>query len=176
MRRVAGCRIASTRVRSTERGNQAGDNDARAATPANVRRPGILHPVGLRAYARLFMGLNKPNPEQLEKLRIRIAELSGWKMLPRDKWLHKGDPKKRHPSGKIASLLRGELATEIPNYPEDLNACHEAEGALLKYEEDHYEHFIDRLEEIETELPIVFAEAWQRCIAMDRTLSEVPIL
>lgn len=146
--------------------------------------------------------MNKPNPEQLEKLRIRVAELCGWKMLPRDKWLHKGDPNNRHPSGKIASLLRGEPATEIPNYPEDLNATHEAEKVLLTQDirralfaqhleflsgfmadEDHREYVSIQSYDTWIELPasdtfkrLIHAEAWQRCIALDRTLSEEPIL
>lgn len=117
--------------------------------------------------------MNKPSPEQLDELRCRISKLHGT-------WCDICDGTGVTPiTGQTAETFEYGGSCDckpIPNYPEDLNAMHAAEKDCLKYQEDHYEHFIERLEEIETELPIIFAEAWQRAVALDRTLSENPIL
>ena len=69
------------------------------------------------------------NPEQQ---RIAIAEACGWKT---ETYHHKGGiPASTHwvsPSGKIKN--------DIPNYPHDLNAMHEAEKAL-KWEQRKQYH------------------------------------
>ena len=77
----------------------------------------------------------KMTPEEIlswspEIKREMIATACGWKMLPRAQWLHKGDPKKRHPSGYHSTVCNGKVPTEIPDYCNDLNAMHQAEKVL----------------------------------------------
>jgi hypothetical protein len=55
-----------------------------------------------------------------EVQRIKIAEACGWIMLPPGQWLHKGDARKRHPSGRQTT---DGTDTEIPDYLNDLNAA-----------------------------------------------------
>lgn len=62
--------------------------------------------------------------------REMIATACGWKMLPREQWLHKGNSKERHPSGYHRTVCDGKVPTEIPDYFGDLNAMHQAEKVL----------------------------------------------
>lgn len=116
--------------------------------------------------------MNKPNPKQMEALRLRIAELCG------------RDVKACPVHGMIECCGRGKL----PNYPEELNACHEAMACLqsIDWMEQFSKHLFQIVdgERFPDSVPdnwfAVFdtlnAEPWQRCIALDRTLSEEPIL
>lgn len=126
--------------------------------------------------------MNKPNPEQMEALRVRLAKLCGYEpaiigMQP------KNDP---FPRGW---RKEGREYSRLPSFTEDLNAIHEATSRCLK-SMDWMEQFSKHLfqivdgERFPESVPdnwfAVFdtlnAEAWQRCVALDRTLSEAPIL
>ena len=61
----------------------------------------------------------------LEKQRIRIGELDGWYPTPTGYWTKNanGWPSPENPE------------SELPNYPEDLNAMHEVEKKLVMGEQ-----------------------------------------
>ncbi len=125
--------------------------------------------------------MNKPTDEQMRQLRVRIAELRGWHHIHEtgnyglpDYIEEKGD-----------TPLRPINMWVIPDFTGDLNAIHEAEDRLMvnnfvnewleaicmvvngfPYDEGYWEHSV----------AIARAEAWQRCIALDRALRKDPIL
>lgn len=126
--------------------------------------------------------MNKPNPKQLDALRTRIGELCGT-LCPIC-------------NGTGVTPITGQTAESfeyggscdcapLPNYPEDLNAMHEAEKALLTTR-DLLSRYEDKLDDVVSILPeegatgsvidLIVSEAWQRCAAIDRCLSEKPIL
>lgn len=129
--------------------------------------------------------MTKPNPETLAKLRVRIAILHRFAPEPHKFYYD-----------RIAYRKNGEIfgTCDLPNYPEDLNAVHEAEKlclAGLELRERFYEYLYGTCEEnencgpaeeggddimIASAFDVTCAEAWQRCIALDRTLSETPIV
>ena len=80
--------------------------------------------------------MTKPNPETLNRLRVRIAELCGWKFTPSSGplempwWNSKKDAWDGNNWSGRASMP--------PNYPEDLNAMHEAEKLLILSNEVNY--------------------------------------
>ena len=62
-----------------------------------------------------------------EKQRVAIAEACGWRIERRDitgysVW---------EPGAEVPAQLTNNLENKLPNYPNDLNAMHEAEGMLL---------------------------------------------
>lgn len=76
-----------------------------------------------------------------DELRVMLAELCGWKKLAspepllwtRDGVQHVvGHAPWRGPDGRLKQ------DEDLPNYPQDLNACHELEVTL---DEDQYKHF-----------------------------------
>lgn len=118
--------------------------------------------------------MTKPNPETLAKLRARIAELCGWKNQVRRSY--RETPAWFAPNGIS-------MYDDPPDYPEDLNAVHDAEKLLLSTDDDILQ-FMESLTDVcggdtpagTASFTAYFAEAWQRCIALDRTLSESPIV
>lgn len=151
--------------------------------------------------------MKKPNPEQLERLRIRVAELCqiprGFLLIKRGAYWRpdaKGYTMQIEQAGiyseeyahRICDPSHGEVTmapAPVTNYPEDLNACHDAITRLTEIPytrqlfEDHLLQICnpdhDRLAKDWTPEQWsngFHAEAWQRCIALDRTLSEHPIL
>lgn len=84
-----------------------------------------------------------------QKQRIKIAEVCGWKniriteiVLPDDEYLA--------PVGKHAHIecINGSYApdgTEIPDYPNDLNAMHEAEKYIMDENSIIYLEWLERL-------------------------------
>lgn len=135
--------------------------------------------------------MNKPNTDQLEKLRIRVAELCEWMFHGETKFGPGCCPRRPGDMQYVGTMpvplkeqwtppgdWDGHPGTPLPpNYPEDLNACHEAEKALLTDSVDQTE-YCEALHQLTGRdwFSEMTAEAWQRCIALDRTLSEHPIL
>lgn len=126
--------------------------------------------------------MNKPNPDQLEQLRIRIAELCGWTDLNVEDCV---DCTGRDIGRDLFGTKPPAYYTAVPDYCGSLDAVHEAEAALL-VDSARCESFdsalITLIDDDETEpwkpargFPF-HAEAWKRCVALDRTLSEKPIL
>jgi len=107
--------------------------------------------------------MNRPSEQDLERLRVRIAELCGWGHVAR--W--EGHLLGTNPSGNMDQ--------QVPDYCRDLNAVHETWRCLGWQEKNEC---VEHLQEIvkEAYCEAYFAEAWQRCIALDRTLSEDPLL
>lgn len=68
-------------------------------------------------------------PVNLSELRIRVAELCGWHPTPEGYW---------------TTNPAGQWAIELPDYPCDLNACHEFEEAISA----HFLLFESHLKEI----------------------------
>lgn len=65
-----------------------------------------------------------------EKQRIVIAEFCGAKhvqFLGKKAWTFEGYP---NPENLLCPMEHGECLIDVPNYPEDLNAMHEAECHL----------------------------------------------
>lgn len=130
--------------------------------------------------------MNKPNPGQMEALRVRVAKLCGkCPHLEIERWsIEDGNAYDWGYTCKKCGADPHSGSSKLPNYPEDLNACHEAEGMLATREmRAQYEDALDEVVSILPEegatgsvIDLVMAEAWQRCVALDRTLSETPIL
>lgn len=85
--------------------------------------------------------MTAPNLEQIQQLsddelRIKVAELLGWRFqkargwaLRLLDWLHRDRGTVALPPG-VSSQWRGISPRGVPDYPNDLNACHEMEMAL----------------------------------------------
>lgn len=133
--------------------------------------------------------MNKPTSEQLQALRVRIAELCG---LPLTKkvWphrftahgynyseLHESEERAKEVLQKYGGTLCDPIEEEaaLPDYTEDLNAIH---SAWLALSEEQREQFSIKLLGVACEFngDFVCAEAWQRAVALDRTLSAEPIV
>ena len=56
-----------------------------------------------------------------EEMRIAIAEMCGWTPSYIGSWT-------KDPAG-----LRGPFISDLPNYPSDLNACHEMEKVIVDW-------------------------------------------
>lgn len=113
-----------------------------------------------------------------EKQRIAIAEWCGWYRLHHDTqtWAPKGWVYGKDTYDKLKKT------SELPNYPQDLNACHEMEKNLLpeqtsRYEnllalqvfkEDKDEYWVNGIKHINAYC--FHATASQRCEALYRTL------
>lgn len=64
-----------------------------------------------------------------EQIRIKIAESLGWKKVKDFKW---------NENGKIRLPKHWVSSSDLPNYPEDLNACAEFEKALEGFKYGDY--------------------------------------
>lgn len=170
--------------------------------------------------------MNKPSPEQLERLRIRVAELCGWTFNGTTKSGRGCCPRRPGDMQYMGTMnvplkeqwtppadWSGHPGTPLPeNFPEDLNACHEAEKLIFEdrfskvgssNSADHapmrYVSELSKVCGVKTKkeravgprgiilehfvfassgdyLKFSRAEAWKRCVAIDRCLSEMPIL
>lgn len=105
------------------------------------------------------------NPSDMnnEQLRIAVAEALGWEFQDRQPirgWLS--------PSGKFRS---GHGRNVLPNWPEDLNACHEFEEGLTDIESCRYTQILCGGEDA---WRACHATARQRCIALLETLKKKP--
>lgn len=79
------------------------------------------------------------------KLRIRVAELMGWKRCPTGDrcWIHLATGFHRTPEDKG-------LINPIPAYDSDLDACHEFEQTLSPKEYDKYQSRVWNIAVMET--------------------------
>lgn len=113
-----------------------------------------------------------------EQLRVRVAELLGWR---RSTWREQGYS--RGADGEVwlekdSNICRPLHADDdpfkypFPDYPHDLNACHEMEKALLRTDDKGrvlgtkwytYAHTLSSL--VPFGQPIICATARQRCEA-----------
>jgi 7,8-dihydro-6-hydroxymethylpterin-pyrophosphokinase len=66
------------------------------------------------------------------------------------------------------------IGANVPNYPEDLNACAEMEGTLKPEEWLSYWSFLEELACRPNNTPIIFATARQRSIAFLKTKGLIP--
>lgn len=120
--------------------------------------------------------MTSPTPDQIAKLRVRMAELDGYSDFGEmDVGLGPCLTAMYHPSQTEMSILC------VPNYPEDLNAVHELEKKLTKEQQFTYGKLLMSMMPKEILAPrewfyVAHATALQRCIAIDQTLSKDPIL
>jgi len=92
-----------------------------------------------------------------EEMRIAIAEHLGWIKVKELKWARaRLDPPKQFMPG----------CNHTPNWPEDLNACHEMEKSLNVNQRDFY---VDLL--CETDYSC-FADSMQRCEMFLKTVGK----
>lgn len=114
--------------------------------------------------------MDKPSPEILAALQIRIAELMGWKFLRLSTYRDKR-PVYTHPQTGLST-------TELPDFTGSLDAIHEAWKALPYDPKFRFDKELSRVlvDFFDASNWLVNAEAWQRAIALDRTLSPEPII
>lgn len=118
-----------------------------------------------------------------EELRIRVAELYGWTHIHIDRdWMDSFDDFNSTalvgvPPG--ATFVGSGSYEEIPNYPNDLNAMHEAEKILLNKDPQwkgfaSADRYFDKLASVVGYntgiMPLVFATARQRAEALVKTM------
>lgn len=119
--------------------------------------------------------------EQKHVLRIAVAEIAGWKFVRLSTYNDKR-PVYQHPN-------TGACATELPDYPEDLNAVHEVvhQAIILPFSSpandqmdaamifaanlDKYEKSLESMLVLMGMCRIWTATALQRCIALVMTLA-----
>lgn len=97
-----------------------------------------------------------------DELRVKVAELLGYKI---------GVMASRGFTGAVWFNKDGETCF-VPNYPQDLNAMHEAEKFLLRQEPKRWLHYLDQLTEASNLDYEVHATARQRAEAFVAILSK----
>lgn len=110
-----------------------------------------------------------------EQIRIAIAEKCGWVRLERSTGIITKYPVDTARSAKLWWLdSYGKVAYWVPNYPEDLNAMHEAEKTIKG--EDQVKYYYElllavtgRYTRLETDFNFLHATAHQRSEAWCRT-------
>ena len=104
------------------------------------------------------MSEKKPDSMNVEQKRIAIAEACGW--IRNGWWWHKT----LCPQGNLR---------ECPNYPEDLNACHEMEKVLTPEQRGEYSRVLGLMVCTENRVvwPLLHATAAQRFEAFGLTLN-----
>lgn len=121
--------------------------------------------------------MNKPTEVQLSALRGRVAKLCGWEYDPVQTSDAYYRPLVNHQTKQRVAL------DGLPDYCNDLNAMHEAERLLETVAEEI--RLVFWLELLKACGPrpaeqgywsLLHATAWQRAVALDRTLSKTPIL
>lgn len=120
--------------------------------------------------------MTKPTPEQLAALNVRIATLCGWRLEGSVGTEING--KFLADSGWPPGVKSREPLRRVPDYCGDLNAVHEAEKSTLTGSGEMWAIYIENLQTLAEEFDNATecAPAWQRCMALDRTLSPEPIL
>jgi hypothetical protein len=68
-----------------------------------------------------------------EQINIAIAKACGFKLQG---WSHRQMPYWTDPNGHLSS---------VPNYCDDLNAMHEAEGGMRSHDRPTYQHQLDKI-------------------------------
>lgn len=106
-----------------------------------------------------------------EELRVEVAKALGWTEICPCTEYHWGEPW----SG-FDGRLRG-LPEDIPNFPNDLNACHEFAMALSNSDRQQFAHALQDVVNVEAErhgsedlFYELNANGRQRCIALLMTL------
>lgn len=109
-----------------------------------------------------------------EEQRIAIAELRGWRRLKSSPvlryWSHPDDDPEGNEENEVFTLEM------LPDYPNDLNACHEMENHLTEQQKIGYYHNLslwreDTGEPTENLYEVVHATAAQRCEAFLKTIN-----
>jgi hypothetical protein len=110
-----------------------------------------------------------------EEVRIKIAELCGWKILTITAGPNAGKPSPdfiKGPNGELALLKyldgNGVNSASVPDYLHDLNACHEMEGCIPKHLMGEYGIWLERLGDNDG----MTATAAQRCKAFVLTMTD----
>lgn len=130
--------------------------------------------------------MQKPDEQTLARLNVRIAELCGWREI-KQAW--PGEPMTGEPDDdwnrdKRSGLLSYEYPMHrepVPLYTSDLNAAHGAVMALCDTPEKQH-RYSQRLNGVvyddsnKSVFHFANAEPWEISIALDRTLSEQPIV
>lgn len=128
--------------------------------------------------------MTKPSAEILQALRVRIAELCRWSEMTKVNYEFSAR------NGKLVGMRPEDEGFEIvPEYDTDLNAANDATRELIYGNGSTQHDFCAHLYEIQTgegrddlsqdyleQFNAINAEAWQRCVALDRCLSETPIV
>lgn len=112
--------------------------------------------------------MTNPTEEQLAALNVRIAELCGWQKV-RSHW----------EKGADSAYFDGrDNYRQLPNYTGSLDAAHEVLRLLDNDTAPIFERHLSRiLTGDQFGKPWLWQHApWQVCIALDRTLSETPIV
>ena len=97
-----------------------------------------------------------------DEIRIKVSELLEWKNIRVDRayFDHYDD------TGLVATNEVG-YTLPLPDYPQDLNACHDMEKTLMDYEADTYIEWLNKM------WCDFRATARQRCEAFILTREEV---
>ena len=107
-----------------------------------------------------------------EKQRIAIAEACGWKDV-----LFHG----YHGKDDVRGIFNGQVRTRIPDYPNDLNACHEAVQTLNRLQLQKFKKHLQDVCSKQSpgkapmylqDYELIHATARQRAEAFLRTLGE----
>lgn len=98
-----------------------------------------------------------------EKMRVKIAEVCGWTVLD--------VPVLDAGFASYAKDPNGCLCPSVPNYPQDLNACHEMEDVLFEMVNTNEEAYYHLLICITSGRPYR-ASSRQRCEAFLRTIGK----
>ena len=115
-----------------------------------------------------------------DEIRVKVAELNGWREMEWGELASVREAKERKLFCRSNELHRCEW---LPNYPADLNACHEAEEAWFRSNPNPVWKYSTNLEQIverdwEAGMPdlnsVCFyrATARQRCEALLLTLTQ----
>lgn len=109
-----------------------------------------------------------------DELRLVLAELDGYALVPwqgEDFFYFQPTEQERvlARDGQMTGALRWYA---LPNYPEDLNACHEAEKGLTPRQWPRYVRMLSGLTRDRSGERLTFATARQRTIALILTLQQ----
>jgi hypothetical protein len=110
-----------------------------------------------------------------EEIRIKVAEACGWKSPFNEReWLHGSGPEGEDVYGKFVGTDPCGDREQVPNYPFDLNACHEMEKVFIGADKSpNYSQYRQQLYKVCNNSPelAIRATARQRAEAFLRTLN-----
>lgn len=111
--------------------------------------------------------------EQKQELRVKVAEFCGWR---KQEYTDPGDDR-YIPIRHITRWKKGDniawKINDFPDYPNDLNACHEAEKLLT---DGQHKQFREHLRDVVDASPcrehrrVISATATERALAFVRTM------
>ena len=106
-----------------------------------------------------------------EEIRVKVAELQGWENVHRfNKWQEGGPASCK--DGDLVGDFNGRTRCHLPNYPADLNACHEVEKMLTNEQWPAYSSTLWRITNQAPSNYECHASARQRCEALLITLTQ----